>query len=191
MSINNKAPHLDKSIPMGKFRTVALFASQPVREALAQNHSADYVPAFFSQIPGFIRNGVIPIDVSFIHVSPPDEHGFCSLGTSVECSLAALQTAKYVIAQINKQMPRTLGEGLIHYSAFDAAIEVDRLPYTNTIPPITKEDEAIGQHCASLIPDGATIQTGIGGIPNAVLNCLKNHKDLGLHTELFSDGVIP
>lgn len=190
MSINGPTPHLDPSIPEGTFKSVALFTSENVRPHL-QSGRADYVPCFFSEVPGFFRSGKIPLDCAFVHVSPPDEHGYCSLGVSVENSLAAIETARYVIAQINPNMPRTHGDGIVHISNFDAAIEVDTPIYEAHAGEMTDVDIAIGKLCAERIPDRATLQMGIGTIPNAVLAALTHHKDLGVHTELFSDGVLP
>lgn len=173
------------------FRINSLFVSQNVREAVNEGR-ADYVPVFLSEIPQLFRKGILAIDVAIVHVSPPDKHGYCSLGTSVDCALAAVKTAKQVIAQINPRMPRVLGDGLIHESEFDAMVLVDE-----NLPEVVSEKETseitkrIGNYCAELVEDGATIQTGIGSVPDAVLASLLNHKELGVHTEMFSDGIMP
>lgn len=136
------------------------------------------------------RKNVIALDVVFIHVSPPDKHGYCSLGVSVEATVAAIENAKIVIAQVNPQMPRTFGDGIIHISELNYLVDVDVPIYTHEIEPFTDAEEKIGTYIASLIDDRSTLQMGIGSIPNAALSKLTNHKDLGLHTEMFSDGVI-
>jgi acetyl-CoA hydrolase len=151
---------------------------------------ADFTPCFLSEIPGLFRSGALPLDVALIQVSPPDDHGFCSLGVEVGVTKTAAQVAKWVIAEINPRMPRTLGDSFIHISKLNAIVLVDyALPEVNMAAddPVA---ERIADQVASLIPDYATLQTGIGAIPDAVLKRLTNHKDLGIHTELFSDGVI-
>jgi acyl-CoA hydrolase len=132
----------------------------------------------------------MPLDVALIHVSPPDKHGYCSLGVSVDATVAAVQTAKYVIAQVNPNMPRTHGDGLIHVNQINALVEVDDALPEQFVPEPDEAELRIGQFCAELIDDGATLQMGIGAIPNAVLKSLTGHKNLGIHTEMFSDGVI-
>ena len=129
--------------------------------------------------------------MALIQVSPPDRHGYCSLGVSVDVSIAAVEEAKHVIAQINPQMPRTHGDGLVHVRNFDAFCEIDAAIPEALMHTPTNEEKSIGMNVASLVEDGATLQMGIGGIPNAVLSCLENHKNLGIHTEMFSDGIIP
>lgn len=171
------------------FHTNALFVGANVRSAVASGE-ADLIPTFLSEVPLLFRREILPIDVALIHVSPPDSHGYCSLGTSVDVSLAAVQKAELVIAQINPNMPRTHGDGIIHKNAIHFAVEVSD-PLHEVSPGELNECElAIGRNCASLIEDGATLQMGIGSIPNAVLVALKDHKDLGIHTEMFSDGLI-
>ena len=173
----------------GIFHTNALFVGANVRGAIATGE-ADYIPTFLSEVPQLFRREILPIDVALIHVSPPDRHGFCSLGTSVDVSLAGVQMAELVIAQINPKMPRTHGDGLIHTRHIDFAVEVtDDLPEVG-MPELSAEELAIGRNCAALVDDGATLQMGIGAIPNAVLAALENHKNLGVHTEMFSDGLI-
>lgn len=172
------------------FHINALFVGGNVRRAIREGRG-DYIPVFLSEIPGLFTKNILPLDVALIQVSPPDRHGYCSLGTSVDVTPAAIQSAKLIIAQINPKMPRTHGDGLIHKSAIHYAIEVDDYLYSHE-PGIPTEQEArIGQYVADLVEDGATLQMGIGAIPNAVLAALTNHKNLGIHTEMFSDGVIP
>ena len=160
-----------------------------MREAVNEG-VADYVPVFLSEVPSLFRKGVMPLDVALVQVSPPDRHGFCSLGVSVDVSRAAVQTAKHVIAQINPNMPRTHGDGLIHISHIDSAVVVDDPLPEFPAGELSEQDLAIGRNVAQLVEDGATLQMGIGGIPNAVLAALGNHKNLGIHTEMFSDGAI-
>jgi acyl-CoA hydrolase len=171
------------------FRVNAFFVGSNVRQAVNEGRG-DYIPVFLSEIPALFRKDVLPLDVALIHVSPPDSHGFCSLGVSVDIARAAVDCAKTVIAQVNPRMPRTIGDALVHISQIDAVVEVDiQLPEVH--PPIlTDIDRAIGGHIAQIIENGATLQMGIGSIPNAVLAALHNHKDLGVHTEMFSDGLI-
>jgi acyl-CoA hydrolase len=156
-----------------------------------KNQRSSYVPVFLSEVPNLFRRNILPIDVAMIQVSAPDSHGFCSLGTSIDATLAAQECAQHVIAQINPQMPRTHGDGLIHISKFDSFVEVDEPIMSFETPPPSEIEQAIGHNVAGLIEDGSTLQMGIGAIPNAVLSQLGNHKDLGIHTEMFSDGVIP
>lgn len=168
----------------------SLFVSDNVRKAV-NSERGGYVPIFLSEIGHLFRNGFLPIDVAIIQVSEPDAHGFCSLGTSVDVAKPAVETAKVIIAQINKQMPRTHGDGLIHCRKFDACIYVDEpLPEVNYATKITSKEEQIGRNIASLIEDQSTLQMGIGAIPDAVLGSLKHHKDLGIHTEMFSNGIL-
>jgi acyl-CoA hydrolase len=168
----------------------ALFVSANIREAVNE-HRGDYIPVFLSEIPRLFASGMLPVDVALIHVSPPDTHGYCSLGVSVDITKAALKQSKIVIAQVNRNMPRTLGDGLISIRDIDYLVEADTdLPEVNYAKGLTPADQQIAAHCASLIDDGATLQMGIGTIPDAVLQCLGNHKDLGVHTEMFSDGIL-
>jgi acyl-CoA hydrolase len=172
------------------FRTNSLFVGENVREAVNAGR-ADYVPVFLSEIPRLFRKGILPIDVALLQLSPPDRHGYCSLGVSVDISLAAAQSARIVIAEINPNLPRTYGDGLVHLSRLQAVVESNRpIPERHVHPPAALE-EAIAKHCAGLIEDGATLQMGIGTIPDAVLAALTGHRRLGIHTEMFSDGVIP
>jgi acyl-CoA hydrolase len=171
------------------FHTKAMFVGANVRKAVAGGQ-ADYIPVFLSEVPALFRKNILPLDVAMIQVSPPDKHGFCSLGVSVDVTRAAIQMAVHVIAQINPHMPRTHGDGLIHVSHIDHAVEVDDPLPELAAAPLTDVDKAIGQNCAELVVDGATLQMGIGAIPDAALAALHHHKDLGVHTEMFSDGVI-
>ena len=179
------APELSQS-----FRTKAFFVGANVRKAL-ETGEADYIPVFLSEIPHLFNRGIIPLDVALVNVSPPDKHGFCSLGVSVDGSRAAVNNAKLVIAQINPNMPRTHGDGIIHMNKIDFGIEVDDPLPEHAPAGLTETELKIGRFCAELIEDGATMQMGIGSIPDAVLASLQNHKDLGVHTEMFSDGLIP
>ena len=169
----------------------SLFVSDHVRK-IVNSEDGDYIPVFLSEIPRLFDQKILEIDVALVHVSPPDKHGFCSLGTSVDIARSAIKNAKHVIAQVNKQMPRTHGDGIVPFSAFDSAVFCDE-----PLPEVSYKDASdenimqIGKYCSELIEDGATLQMGIGSIPNAVLECLTNHKDLGIHTEMFSDGIIP
>lgn len=171
------------------FRVNAMFVGANVRKAVNSGRG-NYIPIFLSEIPGLFRKNILPLDVAMIHVSPPDQHGFCSLGVSVEVTVAAIQCAKHVIAQVNPKMPRSHGDGLIHIRNIDAMVEVnDDLP-EQIVPAPDEAELQIGKYCADLIDNGATLQMGIGAIPNAVLSSLGGHKNLGVHTEMFSDGVM-
>ena len=171
------------------FRLNSLFVGKNVRSAV-QNGDADAIPVFLSDIPSLFRNRILPLDVALIHVSPPDRHGYCSLGVSVDVSLAAVHSARLVIAQVNPNMPRTHGEGMVHVSKIHAMVDVCD-PLLETPRRILSDIEInIGRHIASIVEDGATLQMGIGAIPDATLAALTNHKDLGIHSEMFSDGVI-
>lgn len=174
----------------GHFRHNALFIGPNVRTAV-QEGRADYTPIFLSDIPAlFAAGGPLPLDVAFLHVSPPDAAGNCSLGVSVDCALAAARNARTVIALVNASMPRTGGHAF-PLSSIDYAVEIDTpLPQGRMHPP-SPECTAIGQNVAGLVPDGATLQMGIGAVPDAVLAALGSHRDLGIHTEMFSDGVLP
>lgn len=172
------------------FHVKAVFIGSNVRKAIHAGR-ASYIPVFLSEVPILFRSNVVNLDVALISVSPPDKHGYCSLGPSVDATLAALESAETVIAQINKYVPRTHGDGMIHISNIDHSVEVDEpLPEVST-GEIDDVSRKIGQNIAEIIEDGATLQMGIGAIPNAVLASLGNHKDLGIHTEMFSDGLIP
>lgn len=166
-----------------------LFIGGNVRKAVDEGR-ADYVPVFLSEVPALFRKGVLPLDVALVQVSPPDKHGYCSLGVSVDATLAAVQSARTVIGQINPNMPRTHGDGNVHISKFTSLTYSDApLPVHETGQP-NEVEQAIGRRVAELIEDGATLQMGIGAIPNAVLGALTDHKRIGIHTEMFSDGVV-
>lgn len=173
----------------GIFRVNALFIGHNVRKAV-QEGRADFTPIFLSEIPELFRNGQLPIDVALVSVTPPDEHGFCSFGVEVGTTKPAAEAAKIVIAEINPRMPRTLGDSFIHISRFDHIVEVDYPIPEAPQGGSSEEHLKVGEHIAAMIPNGATLQMGIGSIPDAVLQNLGGHKDLGIHTELFSDGVI-
>jgi 4-hydroxybutyrate CoA-transferase len=171
------------------FRVNALFIGPNVRQAVHEGR-ADFTPVFLSDIPGLFRDGTLPIDVALISVSPPDEHGFCSFGVEVGTTKPAAESAQIVLAEVNRQMPRTLGDCFIHVSRLHKIIEVD-YPIPEAPQGGSSEQHLkVGQHIAELVPNGATLQVGIGSIPDAVLSNLGGHKDLGIHTELFSDGII-
>jgi acyl-CoA hydrolase len=178
-------PELHESFHVNSF-----FIGKNVRHTLAAGNGS-YTPVFLSELPNLFRRNIIPLDAAFIHVSPPDSHGYCSLGVSVEATLAAIENSKVVIAQVNPQMPRTFGDGIIHISRINYMIEVNTPIHLQDEVTISETENRIGKYVASLIEDKSTLQMGIGSIPNAALANLVNHKDLGLHTEMFSDGVIP
>jgi len=169
----------------------SLFVSENTREVVNSNHG-DYVPIFLSQIPQLFKENFLPLNVAIIQVSPPDAHGYCSLGTSVDIARAAVDTAPHIIAQVNARMPRTHGDGFIHVDKINALVWHDaELPEINYSTKSNDTIVQIGRNVASLIENGATLQLGIGAIPDQVLRNLNNHKNLGLHTEMLSDGVIP
>jgi len=171
------------------FKVQAFFIGANVREAVNSGR-ADYMPAFLSEIPGLIESGTVPVDVCLLQVSPPDEHGFCSYGVSVDCTIAARKRAAIVIAEVNKQMPRTLGRSFVHVSKLDYIVETDR-PLPELSPePATAVEDAIGKNVAALVEDGATLQLGIGAIPDAVLGQLHGKRNLGIHSEMLSDGIV-
>ncbi len=172
------------------FRHRALFVGGNVRKAVNEGR-ADFVPIHLHEVPGLVSSGRLPIDVALIHISPPDEHGFCSYGVGVDATKAAVENARSVIALVNQRMPRALGDSFVHVSKLSHVVEVDEpiieLPMA---PEVSDVARAIGQNIASLIPDGATLQMGIGEIPDAVLLFLEDKKHLGVHTEMFSDGLV-
>jgi len=174
----------------GHFRHNAMFIGGNVRDAVNEGR-ADYTPVYLSEVEDLFESGVMPIDVALIQVSPPDEHGFCSLGVGVDTTMTACKHARYTVAQVNDQMPRTYGDSFMHVSHINAFVETSRPLCEMPVPQITDLHRAIARNVASLIEDGATLQTGIGGIPSAVLPLLMDRKDLGVHSELVSDGVIP
>ncbi|MBI4493127.1 MAG: acetyl-CoA hydrolase/transferase family protein [Chloroflexi bacterium] len=167
----------------------AFFIGPNVRAAISEGR-ADYAPVFLSDIPALFRSGQMPIDVALLHLSPPDAHGYCSFGLSVDCSKAAAECARLVIAQTNRRMPRTLGDSFLHLSQIDYLVPVDTPPLTIAPEPLDEVALQIGRCVAELVEDGATLQMGIGAIPNAVLAALRDKSDLGIHTEMFSDGVL-
>ena len=171
------------------FHVNSFFIGANVRHTLKAGNGS-YTPVFLSELPSLFRKNVLPIDIAFIHVSLPDKHGYCSLGVSVEATVAAIENAKIVIAQVNPQMPRTFGDGILHVSEIDYLVEVNVPIYGHDLATFSVEEEKIGEYVASLIENKSTLQMGIGSIPNAALSKLIHHKDLGLHTEMFSDGVI-
>ena len=174
----------------GRFFSISLFTGPAARGAVAEGR-ADFMPIFLKDIPNLFRSRTVPLDVALIQVSPPDRNGMCTLGTSVDAALAATDSALIVVAEINEQMPRTHGHAAIPFSRITAFIATDRpLPDHPAAPP-TEQEAAIGEHIAALVDDGATLQLGIGAIPNAVLARLGNKFDLGVHTEMFSDGIVP
>ncbi len=173
----------------GIFRHRALFVGDNVREAVIAGR-ADYTPIFLSDIEGLFSSGDLPLDVVLMQVSPPDDHGFVTLGTTIDCTLNAVRFARTVIAEVNERMPRTHGETAVHISHITAIVETSR-PVLELHPEqFTAMHRRVAENVASLIPDGATLQTGIGGIPDAVLACLGDKRDLGIHSELVGDGVI-
>lgn len=172
------------------FTTNSCFVGSNVR-GVVNSQFGSYIPIFLSEIHLLFKRNILPLDFAFIQVSPPDAHGFCSLGSSVDITLAAIQSAKKVIAQINKFVPRTHGDGIIHISQIDTPIELDKPIHIAHFSVPTETELKIGKYVAELVEDGATLQMGIGGIPNVVLQNLTNHKRLGIHTEMFSDGILP
>jgi acyl-CoA hydrolase len=174
----------------GHFRHNAMFIGPNVRQAINDGR-ADYTPIHLSEIEGLFESGAMPIDVALLELSPPDSHGFCSFGVGVDTSLTAAKCAHYVVAQINDQMPRTFGDSFIHVSELDAVVDSSRPLCAMELHQPTEMHTAIARKVAGLIEDGAVLQTGIGGIPDAVLPCLMDRKDLGIHSELVSNGVIP
>lgn len=171
------------------FHVNSFFIGKNVRHTL-QAGNGSYTPVFLSEVPQLFKKNILPLDFAFIHVSPPDKHGYCSLGVSIEATLAAIANAKHVIAQVNPQMPRTMGDGLIHISEIDSLVAVDAPIYELKLEKPSETEAKIGQFVADLIENESTLQMGIGSIPNAVLERLMHHKNLGIHTEMFSDGII-
>lgn len=184
-TVNYALPPYNKA-----FKINSCFVGGNVRKAVNTNQG-DYIPIFLSEIHWLFRRNLLPLDVAVVQVSPPDKHGYCSLGVSVDITLPAVQTAKKVIGQLNPKVPRSHGDGIIHISQLDALVEVDAPIHTYPLGAISETEAKIGAHVASLIEDGATLQMGIGSIPNAVLQNLSGHKRLGVHTEMFSDGLLP
>lgn len=188
LHIEGEAPYANPELK-DSFHVNSFFLGKNVRHTLKAGNGS-YTPVFLSELPKLFHHNVIDLDVVLIHVSIPDKHGYCSLGVSVEATLAAIDNAKIVIAQMNKNMPRTHGAGIIHHTEIDYFVECDdEIPTIGTTEPSAIESK-IGDYVAGLIENKSTLQMGIGNIPNAVLTRLTNHKNLGLHTEMFSDGVI-
>jgi 4-hydroxybutyrate CoA-transferase len=173
----------------GRFRHRGMFLGANVREAVAAGR-ADYTPIFLSEIEGLFTSGALPLDVVLMQVSPPDAHGFVSLGTTVDCTLTASRCAPIILAEVNERMPRTHGDTFIHVSRISAVVETSRPLLEARSEHFTDQHLEVARNVATLIPDGATLQTGIGGIPEAVLTLLGDRRDLGIHTEMFSDSVI-
>ena len=171
------------------FHSNNFFVGANVREAV-QMGRADYIPCFLSEIPDFFRKNIIPLDVALLMVSVPDKNGFVTLGPSVDASLAAAKTAKIRIAEVNPRLPRTHGDGTLHISEFQALVEVDYPLFSKQAKALTETERQIGRNIAGLVENGATLQLGIGAIPNAALEAMRDHKELGVHTEMFSDGLI-
>jgi acyl-CoA hydrolase len=188
LHVEGPGPHLAPEMA-GHFRHRALFIGPNARAAVNEGR-AEYIPVFLHDVADLFLSGLVPLDAVLVNVSPPDAHGFCSLGTSVEGTLAAIRAADTVIAQINHSMPRTLGDGFVHADTIDFGVEVDVLPYEHQLETIGDVEERIGKYVAGLVPDGATLQMGIGGIPTAVAMALTDHRDLGVHTEMFTDVVV-
>ncbi len=173
----------------GRFLSVSLFTGAPVRTAMDEGR-ADFVPVFLSDIPRLFTSRAIPLDVALLQLSTPDRHGYCTLGTSCDAALAAALSARHVVAEINERMPRTHGNTLVHVDRLAAFVHGNRPLHTHPPRPSTPAEDAIGEHAARLVPDGATLQMGIGAIADAVLRRLFDKHDLGIHTEMFSDGVV-
>jgi 4-hydroxybutyrate CoA-transferase len=188
LHIEGPGPHLSPAMA-GHFRHRALFIGPNARAAVNEGR-ADYVPVFLSDVPHLFERGALPLDVVLVNATPPDIHGFCSLGTSVEAMHAAIRAAETVIVQFNRSMPRTLGDSFIHLNDIDLAVEVDVPPYERPIGEIGDIERQIGAHVAELVPDGATLQLGIGAIPAATALFLREKRDLGIHTEMFTDSVV-
>ena len=188
LHVEGPGPHLAPAMA-GHFRHRALFIGPNARAAVNEGR-ADYVPVFLSDVPRLFDRGLIPLDAVFVNATPPDAHGFCSLGTSVEAMHAAIRAARTVIVQFNRAMPRTLGDSFIHVDDIDLAVEVDVPPYAHLVGEIGDVERQIGAYVADLVPDGATLQLGIGAIPAATALALGSKKDLGIHTEMFTGSVV-
>ncbi len=189
LHLDGDAPHAHPSLA-GHVRPTCLFVGPNLRAAIAEGR-ADFVPIFLSEVPLLFRRGLMPLDAALVHVSPPDRHGWCSLGTSVDVAVSAIETARDVVAQVNPRMPRTFGHGQVHVSRFRAMVETDAPLFAHAPASISDVEAAIGRAIAAMVDDGATLQMGIGAIPDAVLAALGSHRWLGVHTEMFSDGLLP
>lgn len=188
LHLEGEAPYADPVLK-DSFHVNSFFIGGNVRHTLTAGNGS-YTPVFLSELPLLFKNNIVPLDVALIQVSPPDKHGYCSLGVTIGATIAAIESAKHVIAQINPQMPRTHGAGIIHISELNTFVEVDEPILEHRVGIPSEIEQKIGDFIAELIEDRSTLQMGVGNIPNAVLSRLGNHKDLGLHTEMFSDGVI-
>jgi acyl-CoA hydrolase len=188
LHIEGPGPHLAPDMAK-HFRHRALFIGPNARAAVNEGR-ADYVPVFLSDVPRLFASGALPLDAVFVNCTPPDRHGFCSLGTSVEAIHAAILAAKTVIVQFNRSIPRTLGESFVHVNDIDLAVEVDVPPYEYLMGAIGEVELKVGEYVADLVPDGATLQLGIGAIPAATAIALRDRRDLGIHTEMFTDPVV-
>ncbi len=187
MHTEGPAPHVDP-ILQGHLRHNALFVGSNVRDAVNAGR-ADYTPVFLSEVPSLFR-GPLPLDVALLQVTPPDAHGFCRLGASIACARAAADTASIVIGLVNPQVPPTLGASAIHVSQFAVLVETDRPLPEQCLPKIGPIERMIGEHVSALIPNRATLQLGIGAVPDSILKSLSDREDLGVHTEMFSDGLV-
>ncbi len=188
LHLEGVAPYSDPALK-DSFHVNSFFIGGNVRHTLTAGNGS-YTPVFLSELPLLFKHNIVPLDVALIQVSPPDKHGYCSLGVTIGATIAAIAAARHVIAQINPQMPRTHGAGIIHISELNTFVEVDEPILEHQVGIPTETEQKIGDYIAALIEDRSTLQMGVGNIPNAVLSRLGNHKDLGLHTEMFSDGVI-
>ncbi|MGN1248326.1 MAG: acetyl-CoA hydrolase/transferase family protein [Paludibacteraceae bacterium] len=183
------APYAKREL-MDSFRALNIFVPNNLRRAMKEG-VADTIPCFLGEVPSLFRSGLVPVDVAFLNVSEPDEEGYCTFGISADIAFSGAECAKTIIAQVNKYMPRTFGDPVIHVSKITALCRGDE-PLVEVPTPVPSEvDSKIGNFIANEIPDGATLQIGVGGIPNAVINALRNHQHLGLHTEAITDGVLP
>lgn len=183
------APYAKREL-IDSFRALNIFVPNNLRRAMKEG-VADTIPCFLGEVPSLFRSGLVPVDVAFLNVSEPDEEGYCSFGISADIAFSGAECAKTIIAQVNKYMPRTFGDPVIHVSKITALCRGDE-PLVEVPTPVPSEvDTKIGNFIANEIPDGATLQIGVGGIPNAVINALSNHQHLGLHTEAITDGVLP
>jgi len=189
LHLEGDAPHVAPELA-GHIRATSLFTGPSLREAVAAGR-ADYMSVFLSEVPLLFRRGILPLDVALVQVSPPDRHGYVSLGTSVDAAKAAVETARIVIALVNPRMPRTIGDGAVHVSRLSAMVWAEVELPEHAPMPIGPVEAAIGALVAGLVEDGATLQMGIGAIPDAVLAALGDHRELGVHTEMFSDGLLP
>lgn len=171
------------------FRFNGWFTSPATRDSIAQGHG-DFTPVFFHEVPNYIRRGIFSLDVFMVMVSPPDEHGYCCVGVSSDYTMQGIESAKIVLAEVNDQVPVVFGETFVHVSKIDKFVETSHPLFELGLPKIGEVELAIGKHCAELVEDGSTLQLGIGAIPDAVLQSLKDKKDLGIHSEMISDGVV-